>query len=56
MEEIKKNDDKILSVQNVHTTFRTHGKSVKAVRGVSFYAAIRKSWPLWGNLAAAKVF
>ena len=42
MEEIKKNDDKILSAQNVHTTFRTHGKSVKAVRGVSFYAGYQE--------------
>lgn len=38
MEETKKNDDKILSVKNLHATFRTHGKSVKAVRGVSFHA------------------
>lgn len=37
MEEIKKGNKKILSVENLHTTFHTHGRSVKAVRGVSFY-------------------
>lgn len=37
MEEKKKGNKKILSVENLHTTFHTHGRSVKAVRGVSFY-------------------
>ncbi|MFR3729668.1 ABC transporter ATP-binding protein [Lacrimispora sp.] len=35
LEETKKKNKEILSVENVHTTFHTHGKSVQAVRGVS---------------------
>lgn len=35
--DIKKDNKKILSVENLHTTFHTHGRAVKAVRGVSFY-------------------
>lgn len=37
MKKSEKRDDKILSVENVHATFHTHGKQVKAVRGVSFH-------------------
>ncbi len=54
MEEIKKNDDKILSVQNVHTTFHTHGKSVKAVRGVSFYAGHQEILAVVGESGSGK--
>lgn len=54
MEEIKKNDDKILSAQNVHTTFRTHGKSVKAVRGVSFYAGYQEILAVVGESGSGK--
>ena len=54
MEEIKKNNDKILSVQNVHTTFRTHGKSVKAVRGVSFYAGHQEILAVVGESGSGK--
>lgn len=37
MDETKKENIKILSVENVRTTFHTHGNLVKAVRGVSFH-------------------
>lgn len=54
MEETKKNDDKILSVENVHTTFRTHGKSVKAVRGVSFHTGQQEILAVVGESGSGK--
>ena len=54
MEETKKNDDRILSAQNVHTTFHTHGKSVKAVRGVSFHANQQEILAVVGESGSGK--
>lgn len=54
MEETKKNQDKILTVENVRTTFHTHGKSVKAVRGVSFYAGHEEILAVVGESGSGK--
>lgn len=54
MEKTKKNDEKILSVENIHTTFHTHGKSVKAVRGVSFHADRQEILAVVGESGSGK--
>jgi len=54
LEKTKKNDEKILSVENIHTTFHTHGKSVKAVRGVSFHADRQEILAVVGESGSGK--
>ncbi|WP_235839261.1 ABC transporter ATP-binding protein [Clostridium sp. Marseille-P2415] len=54
LEETKKNDDRILSVENVRTTFHTHGKSVKAVRGVSFHVNHQEILAVVGESGSGK--
>lgn len=54
MEETKKNDNKILSVENVCTTFHTHGKTVKAVRGVSFHVNRQEILAVVGESGSGK--
>lgn len=54
MEETKKKDEKILSVENVRTTFHTHGNLVKAVRGVSFHVDDRDILAVVGESGSGK--
>lgn len=54
MEETKKNDDRVLSVENVHTTFRSYKKSVKAVRGVSFHVGHQEILAVVGESGSGK--
>lgn len=54
MEESKKTDVKILTVENVRTTFHTHGNQVKAVRGVSFHVDDRDILAVVGESGSGK--
>lgn len=54
MEEKKKNDTNILSVENLHATFHTHGRQVKAVRGVSFHVKERDILAVVGESGSGK--
>lgn len=54
MEETKKKNKEILSVENVHTTFHTHGKSVQAVRGVSLHVEYQEILAVVGESGSGK--
>lgn len=53
MEENNKNHA-VLSARNVHTTFHTHGRSVQAVRGVSFHVEHKEILAVVGESGSGK--
>jgi peptide/nickel transport system ATP-binding protein len=53
VEENNKNNA-VLSARNVHTTFHTHGRSVQAVRGVSFHVEHKEILAVVGESGSGK--
>ncbi len=54
MEDSNNKNKEILSARNVHTTFHTHGKSVQAVRGVSFHVGQKEILAVVGESGSGK--
>jgi peptide/nickel transport system ATP-binding protein len=48
------NNHAVLSARNVHTTFHTHGRSVQAVRGVSFHVEHKEILAVVGESGSGK--